>query len=243
MPSIESRVNNVGTLVESNSTLVFRGSFTTDNLGTINRNNGNIYLSGTLNNTNMTLTLDAASGSWILNHGTVNGGTIATSGGASFIVSGGTLDGVTINGTLDVGNSINGVELSLTNGLVLNGTMLVGNPTDYLNGSVHFKGSQSVSGSGTVAFGYSVNNNLYLYNSGTALTLGSGITLRGQNGRFYGAQNTTLINQGILSADVSGGTITVNPTFNNQGLAQAINGGTISLNGTLNPTFDTGKGF
>ena len=33
-----------------------------------------------------------------------------------------TLDGVTVDGTLDVGNSVNGASLIVTNGLVLNGT-------------------------------------------------------------------------------------------------------------------------
>jgi hypothetical protein len=44
-------------------------------------------------------------------------------------VQGGTLDGVTINGTLDVGNTYGVANLMVTNGLVLNGTALVGEPT------------------------------------------------------------------------------------------------------------------
>ena len=98
-------------------------------------------LTGTLNNTNATLTLNAATGPWVLNGGAVYGGTITTSGGASLIVNGsGTLDGVTVNGVLDVGNSYMGANLTVVNGLVLNGTVLVGNPTNGSSGSISFCG-------------------------------------------------------------------------------------------------------
>ena len=50
----------------------------------------------------------------------------------------GTLDGVTVNGALDVGNSANGAYLRVTNGLVLNGTALVGNPTNSNYGAISF---------------------------------------------------------------------------------------------------------
>ena len=66
----------------------------------------------------------------MLDGGTVLGGTITTAGGATLLVNNGTLDGVTLAGTLDVGNTVNGAELTVTNGLVLNGTALVGNPTN-----------------------------------------------------------------------------------------------------------------
>ena len=48
---------------------------------------------GTVDNTGNTLTLDAATGSWLLNGGTLRGGTLALSGGPQlvFTSSGGTL--------------------------------------------------------------------------------------------------------------------------------------------------------
>jgi hypothetical protein len=48
---------------------------------------------------------------------------------SALIVQGGTLDGVMINGTLDVGNTYGVANLMVTNGLVLNSTALVGDPT------------------------------------------------------------------------------------------------------------------
>ncbi|MEI7731935.1 MAG: hypothetical protein WCO56_20345 [Verrucomicrobiota bacterium] len=173
-------------------------------------------------------------GTFLLTGGTIHGGTVVATNGASLAIIGGTLDGVTVNGTLEVGNSYNGANLTVANGLVLNGTALVGNPTNGWIGSIGFAGSQTLSGNGTVVFGNHPNNTLFLANAGTTLTNGAGITIRGQTGTigYGGAPNVAVINQGTISADVSGGTITVNAqSFNNQGLAQGINGGTLSLLG------------
>jgi hypothetical protein len=238
--------SNNGTLVESGGNLDLEGSFTLANVGTLNRTNGTIYVNGTLTNTG-TLTLSAASGSWVLQGGTILGGSVTTTGGASLIVNGsGTLNGVTVNGTLDVGNTYT-ANLTVTNGLTLNGVALVGN-TNYPYGAINFEGSQTLSGNGTVVFGAyngwgsGSANALYLDYGGTTLTIGSGITVRGQIGMIGAAAypynspaNVALINQGTIQADVSGGTITVNAEpFTNQGLAQAINGGTLALIGAWN---------
>ncbi len=93
-----------------------------------------------------------------LNSGTIQGGTVIVTNGASLVVQGsGTLDGVTVNGLLDVGNTYNGANLTVTNGLTLNGTALVGlvgNPTNnQWYGRVFFGGSQTLAGDGTVSFG------------------------------------------------------------------------------------------
>ena len=129
-----------------------------------------------LASTNNTLTL--------LSGGTIHGGAVVATNGCSLTVSSGTLDGVTVNGLLDVGNTYNGASLAVTNGLTLNGTALVGNPTNNWYGQLVFAGAQSLSGSGTVVFGnnYYPYNALRLVNAGTALILGTGITVRGQNG-------------------------------------------------------------
>ena len=94
---------------------------------------------------------------------------------------------MTVNGNLDVGNSVSGAYAAVTNGLVLNGTLLVGNPTNNYYGGVSFAGTQTLSGSGTVVFGdNSSYNALLLANDGTTLTIGLGITIRGQNGTIGG---------------------------------------------------------
>jgi hypothetical protein len=269
----------------------------TGNLYPSNSSSGTVNLMGTLVNSNATLTLNAASGSWVLNGGTVQGGTVTEistnqlwvnsgtlngvtingglnvdnvasltvtnnltvngtmllrnggtvfggtvimTNGRSLVANNGTLNGVTVNGVLDVGNSVNAATLTVTNGLTLNGTALLGNPTNSNYGEIGFAGTQSLGGNGTVIFGNNGNydyNALRVLNGNTTLTIGSGITVRGQNGAIgdatdYGdaVANVGVVNQGTIQADVSGGTITINAEpFSNAGVAQAINGGTLTL--------------
>src|SRR5207249_877019 len=114
-----------------------------------------------------------------------------------------------------------------TNGLVLNGAALLGNPTNgFANslkwwGEISFAGSQTLSGNGTVVFGNATYtplattyfiDALRLRDGGTTLTIGPGITVRGQNGTignlyWGGPPNVSIVNQGTISADVADGTI------------------------------------
>ena len=65
--------NNAGTIGVTNSTLNLGGSFSTAGLGSYTRTGGTINLTGTLENTGATLILDAATGSWNLEDGTLEG--------------------------------------------------------------------------------------------------------------------------------------------------------------------------
>ncbi len=211
--------NNSGTLVESGGTIYLGGNFSLADVGTLNQTNGVIYVSGTLTNTGATLTLET-NNNWVLAGGTILGGSINPANGVSFIVQSGTLDGVTVNGVLDVGNTYNAAQLTVLDGLVLNGTAVVGNPTNGLWGEIGFAGSQVLGGSGTVVFGNSgVCNMLRVQTDQATLTIGLGIVVRGQGGGIgwnagqclgAGPQNVAIINEGIISCDVSGGTIVVN---------------------------------
>ena len=148
-------------------------------------------------------------------------------------------------GTLDVGNSVNGAQVTVTNGLVLNGTLLVGNPTNNLYGGVSFAGTQTLSGSGTVVFGdYATYNALLLANAGTTLTIGPGIRCGARTGRLvrWGIRgirppSVSVVNQGTISCDVSGGTITITPqTFTSTGSFNGpvqVGDGTTILGGTI----------
>jgi hypothetical protein len=244
--SLVSLWNNTGTLFANGGELNLEGNFDQADIGTLINSNGTIYVTGTFTNTG-TLNLNATSGSWLLG-GTILGGRVITSGGASLLIYGSaTLNGVTLNGTLDVGNTYTGASLAVTNGLILNGSALVGNAASTY-GAIVFDGSQTLGGNGTVVFGgYNgwsdgSANALPLLYAGTTLTIGPGITVEGQTGTIGGAAypwaspaNVTVINQGTISANVSGGLITVNAQpFENQGLAQATNGGSLTLNGAWN---------
>src|SRR5262249_7702160 len=81
------------------------GSFTTAGLGTITRVSGTagvVNLTGTLNNSGATLTLDTANngtGSWNLAGGTIFGGTVATANNAILTATANSTLGTTTAGT------------------------------------------------------------------------------------------------------------------------------------------------
>ena len=238
--------SNSGTLNATNATVNLGGTFTLASLGNFNSSGSTMNLMGTLNNTNTTLFLNGTSNSLVLAGGAILGGTVVTTNGASLIVSGGgsSLDGVTVNGVLDVGNTYNYyIQVTVTNGLVLNGTAYVGGQSEssaYNFGVINFAGSQTLSGNGTVVFGGPKNGQaiaLRLVNEATALTIGPGITVRGlfgsigYNDSWGGPTNVAVVNQGLISCDVTNGTITINAQpLSNTGVVSMSNGGSLSLN-------------
>jgi hypothetical protein len=234
---------NNGTINANNVNFV-GGTITLNNSGTFKNNGNPVTITGTL--TNATLNLSPTSGSWVLNGGTLLGGTVFATNGVSLVVNGsGMLNGVTVSGNLDVGHSFNGTVLTVTNGLTLsNALVLVGHPSNQNWGAISFTGTQTLGGTGTVVFGnYYIGgpynctyNSLQLPIPNTSLTIGPGITVHGQNGAigfsncFGGPQNVGLINQGTILADVVGGTISITgQPFSNQGLLGASNGGQLNI--------------
>ena len=238
--------------------LTLQGAWTQASAGTYGGFGGTIQISGVLDNTGQTITLAGTANALTLTAGgTIRGGTLAMTDGRQLIAKGdgGVLEGVVVNGVLDIGNTYGGSVLTVANGLVLNGTALVGNPTNENYGSIRFNGSQSLSGNGAVVFGMHGGgycnpccgsgvgsaNALWLGSGNTTLTIGPAITVRGHNGMvgayaacpWNGPANVGIINQGTISADVSGGTIVVNAQpLTNLGLL-ASPAGTLLQQGTI----------
>ena len=172
-------------------------------MGTFNATGGTVSLIGTLANTGNTLAITAATGSLTLYGGTILGGTVTATGGAELVAtsSGGTLSGVTVNGPLDL--TANGATATVTNGLTLNGTAMLGNAAGSTYGTLNFTGTQTLAGTGTVVFGKSASNNALIESTaGATLTIGPLMTVRGSSGTLGG---TSIVNQGTISADDSGG--------------------------------------
>ncbi|MGO9915353.1 MAG: hypothetical protein ACLQIB_11655, partial [Isosphaeraceae bacterium] len=176
-----------------------------------------------------------------LSGGTLAGGPISMTNGATMVGtynngSGGTLSGVTFDGTLDLSTN-DSANVTVTSGLTLNGTINLGNASGSTYGRLNFVGAQTLGGSGTVLFGGDSNNNDRIttaVSSGDSgkLTIGSGITLEGENG-LIGNASLPLINQGTINDDVSGGAFNIYGTnWSNTGTLEASNGGSLSLNGT-----------
>ncbi len=174
-----------------------------------------------------------------VNGGSIQGTTVNLSGGCALVASGsgGTLNGVTVNGTLDAGNSVNGSSLTVTNGLVLNGTAWLGNTNNGWWGGIWFAGSQALSGNGTVVFGNSAYNAMAESIAGSSLIIGSAIVVHGQNGMigaagypWSGPTNVLVVNQGTITEDTSPGTITIKgQSVANSGTLGMANGGNLSI--------------
>ena len=151
-------MSNQGTLEATAGTLSLGATITSAGLGTVEAVGGTVNLTGTLVGN---LSLNATTGTWNLVGGTLIGGTLTESGGAELVIESGYLDGVTVDGTLDLSQ---GVPASVTvyNGLVLNGTMLLGNANGATYGTINFgdgyNAAGSLTGSGTVLFGASTGN-------------------------------------------------------------------------------------
>ncbi len=232
--------SNAGTIGTTNSTVNLGGLFTLAQMGTFTRSGGTVHLPGTLDNTGTTLTLDATTGSWNLVGGTLKNGTYSAAAGADLVFTdhGGSLDGVTADSDLDL--ATNDVPyMHIVNGLTLNNaTAYLGNAAGSTYCTLLFDNTETLGGTnGTVVFGTSPSNSVlvgyYGYGSST-LTIGPGITVRGSSGSLSDFSSyyfpSTIVNQGTIAADGSGGTLTINPTtFQNQGTLAVSNGGTMNV--------------
>ena len=116
------------------------------------------------------------------------------------------------------------------NNVTLNGTAHLTNSS-----SIAFEGTQSFN-SGTISFDDATNNVVEMQAAGT-LTLGATAAIRGNTGtiggsHYFGAA-MTLVNQGLISAEVSGRTITIQgPSYTNAGTLQALNGSGLNVTST-----------
>jgi RHS repeat-associated protein len=246
-------LTNQGVLSADKGGLLYLGG-TVAQLGTFNSNGGMVNVTGMLQNSGSTLALTAATGSLTVS-GTVVGGTVSEAGGAELISANGTLDGVTLNGPLDL--TAANARVSVTEGLTLNGTATLG-----FNSAIFFSGgSQTLGGTGTVVFNNAQYQGLIANANNMTLTIGAGITIRGGNNQgnntsygsaigysnqFGGGNNAQIVNLGTITADTAGVSIIVNPSgaFTNAGTLSAANGGTLYLNGygTSTGTLATANG-
>jgi hypothetical protein len=191
---------------------------------------------GVLANTGVTLGLSASTGSLTLDGGTLEGGTVTATGGAKIVVAansfGSTLDGVTLDSDVDLTGA--DAQLAVTSGLTLNGTVSLDSPTEFSSSTLEFDGTQTLGGAGGIIFGQ--GNNQLAIDSGSTLTIGPNITIRGDSGAIGTGDGDRLINQGTIKADANGSGIVVSAsTFENQGTIGASNGGSLSVDNLSGP--------
>jgi RHS repeat-associated protein len=223
---------NTSTVRANEATVNLGGTFTLAALGVFERTGGTVNVVGTLDNDVTNLVLDGDSGSWRLAGGTLRGGTVTTSDGSTLVATntGGTLDGVTINGELDLTGA--DVHATVTNGLILNGTArLAGNFSHLL-----FAGTQTLAGNGVVAF-EAAHCSLGQVTADATLTLGPDITVRSSAPEstlgfhsWYGPANVDLVNEGTIIVDGANARLDVTGrSLTNLGVVEARNGGTLNF--------------
>ena len=230
----DASTTNTGTLNATNGDTLSLQSANFTPGGVIEADAGStITIGGTIDNTGLVFS-PTGTGTVAIT-GTIDGGTVDAGTGTNLVLAGSTLNNVTLSGNYQLtGNSF----IYIQNNLTLDGTLTLGDGSSY--GVLYFESetSQTLGGSGTVVFsGTSSGDSLTAYIE--TLTIGAGITVQGQNGyvgydpNFGGSPDVSVVNQGTIAADTSGGTITVYGTGNlqNVGILQALNGGTLSLQG------------
>ncbi len=152
---------------------------------------------------------------------TLQNATLSTAGSGTLGISSGTFDGVTLASNLPV----NASTLTIRDGLTLSG-----DPTLSLsNGSnLNINNNLTVGGTGIVEFdGTSAAS---VANAGGALIIGPNVLF--QTGTASGSFSPAgLTNQGLISAQTSGKTITISSAnFTNSGSLQTLNGATLTIN-------------
>jgi hypothetical protein len=251
---------NQGTITATNAT-VWLGGWLTDtshNLGSLTLGTDTVELIGTLDNSHGTLALvpgeTSSTGSWSLIGGRIDGGTITTAAGAalaatagpayatpipsneSFSTPSGTLDGVTLNGTLDM--SADGAYVAVVGGLTLNtdldlsgagATLQFNDGTTVAAGPLVKSATIHLSGYGAELSNITGNNATLNNDPSQTVTFGRHVIVSGEsaNSNVYGPidnlgtieQNTAgqltvdwLVNDGSVEAG-QGGTVTIGSIF------------------------------
>ena len=239
-------------MIAAGSTVNLGGIFTTDAFNSLVASDLTgptpLYLTGVLDNSPAdnpvsggVLALDAATGPLNLSGGEIYQGTVTTSGDDDLVATsaGGTLNGVTLDGTLDMPQyqSNSGDDVAyVVNGLTLNGTIELGedSPAD-LFWRAGDNVAQTIGGTGVIQFN-PYGSPATLYNdSNETLTIGPGITIYGGwassiTGTMAGIDNegtieeiTSLTDYGVLTIDA--------PGWVNNAVIEAGDGGNLDLYG------------
>lgn len=221
---------NTGSITASAGKLNLNGNYTTAGLGSIRNTGGVVNVNGTLDNTGGILALDASTGTWNLSYqGIIRNGVITESQGGALVPVAGYLSGVTLAGNLDVTDSH---SLNVSNGLTLRdgAKIILGATANNSAGFLQFSGTQTLGGTGTVLFAGNFGGDIFNQSSGgQILTIGPNVTMRGTACSFDQSSYDSIVNEGTISADVSGGSINLPQygSFTNQGAVSALDGGAL----------------
>jgi YVTN family beta-propeller protein len=195
-----------------------------------------VQLSGsTFNNTGGTISASGA-GSTVqfANGAVIQSGTLATSGGGSLGAAAGnslTLDGSS-HGRLSIVGTYTAADASITYVLgTINNTGVIQVNAVADDTYLAIASSVSLIGNGTVSLSTAGAGLAVIDQSGGQTLTNVDNTLQGTG--YIGWNNLSVINQGIINANVAANTLVLDPAgFTNQGLLEASAGGTLALTGS-----------
>ncbi len=200
------------------------GTFRAENGGTLN-----IHDSGVIANTGGVIeALDASN--LIIHNTTIQGGTLQTTGsGVIDLESSGALEDLTNSGTVRVANAQNGI---LAGTITNNGEILINSAG--ANTDLKISGETTLAGAGTVTMGPGGNSRFLAMSAADSQLLinSEGHTIQGAG--EIGYNHFSLDNQGIVTANQTGGTLSMDlresaATRSNSGAFRAENGGTLNI--------------
>ncbi len=217
------------------------GDFTNAGAGAARAENGGILeLAGGGTFNAGAFTALAGSTVQVDNNVTVNNATLASSGTGQVAIGrvNATLGNVTVAAASTV-NVSNGSDVTLTGTLTNNGTINVSSPGDGHYAYLRAGGPTTLAGQGTVNLSGS-QTIMAANNAGDRLTVGNLQEILGAGN--LGNGSTTFTNNGIIFANINGGTLTIQPgggtaDFTNNGYLGAESGGTLALSRASGGTF------
>jgi hypothetical protein len=231
--------SSAGTMNMDSATLNLGGTFSSFNSAGFTRTGGTVNLTGTLNNASNTITLDAVTGSWNLSGGTINGGTVHQTGGSVLAITstGGTLANVTFTGgdlLLNVATAsvlvsgtttfpaarlqANNSSLQMASGYVLSSLVVAegaATTTRTISLSSGAPGTITVAPTGVIRLAAGCGANLTLQNANIATLENNGLITAEAAGQTLSITSSAFTHTGTLSA--AAGTLSVTPAFTNSG--------------------------
>jgi hypothetical protein len=220
----EAYWTNSGTIRAVDGGGVFlNGVYSTASLTGLEATSGTIGLRGDLDNTASTFVIDDQMTGLRLMDARIRGGTIQVDPGGQFVAFNGAsvLDGVAVSGDMILGD---GGRVQVSNGLSITGmARLIGQGS-----SLRFKGDQVFDG--MISFEGQAGEQSIMGINNSTVTLGSNAYVRGGRGIIFTNDLSSVVNQGLISADVADQAITIYlARFANEGTLEAINGGELIL--------------
>jgi hypothetical protein len=235
--------NSGGTLSLSGGVLLLDGNFTTANMGSITGSGGALKILGNVDNSGGNLSAGAASAFTSLTlFGSIKNGFINGPGGNGIVMAGGTLDGVSLAGNLDL--SASGASGTILHGITLAGASGTGNSTILLtgNGSVLSVDGTTLLNNATITLAGTLASTDQAA-TGAVLTLGpqTAITQTGATATLSSAMGAGdgIVLQGTLTVTASQGQVLniLTPTFTSTGTVNTGSFDTINLvNGQVGGT-------